>query len=107
MLSTIIFLVLLSIGLVQVMPIVDESCKVQIYDGSTTCSGLIVASRSCNESTANLSKTRFELCDAVDLTWSYPMNNLTIIVETPFTQQHQPYAININNGFFKEYPLGI
>jgi hypothetical protein len=107
MLSTILFLVLLSIGFIQAIPAVDESCKVQIYNWEGPCAGLIIVPKTCTSATADLSTTKFESCDRVDLTWSYPMNNLTIIVETPYTKQHQPYTINIDNINFKLYPLPI
>jgi len=107
MLLTISFLVLLSVGFIQAIPIVDESCKVQIYDGSGPCAGTIWIPNGCTSATADLATTKYESCDAVDLTWAYPRNNLTIIVETPYTKQHQPYAISIDNIHFKQYPLPI
>jgi hypothetical protein len=30
--------------------------------------------------------------------WSYPKRNLTLIIETPFTQKQQTYAIRVNIG---------
>jgi hypothetical protein len=107
MLSPIIFFVLLSTGLVQAVPFADESCEAQIYNSSSSCSGLITVPRSCQSATANLATTGFKSCDAVDFSWAYPIDNLTIIIETPFTRQHQPYAIHIDNKQFKAYPLPI
>ena len=43
------------------------------------------------------SKFSLKSCTEVNLSWDYPTNNLTIIIETPFTQQHQPYAVNLDN----------
>ncbi len=107
MLSTIGFLVLLSVGLIQAIPIADESCDVQIYEQFAPCDGSISVPRSCESATANLTATRFESCDKVHVTWAYPMNNLTIIIATPQTRQHQPYAIHFDNRNFKLYPLPI
>jgi len=107
MLSTITFLVLLSVGHIQAIPIADESCDVQIYHQPTPCDGSLVVPYSCESATANLTGTRFESCDTIHFTWAYPLNNLTIIIATTYTQQRQPYAINIDNGFFKVYPLPI
>jgi len=42
----------------------------------------------CNASTLNLSNTKLANSDSsIDLFWSYPMNNLNLIIETPYTQQ--------------------
>jgi hypothetical protein len=107
MLSTITFLVVLSISFIQVIPITSESCKAQILDSSNPCSSSVIVSRSCDTATLNLGETRFKTCTEVRLFWSYPMNNLTVTVETPFTQQHQPYTINIDNRLIKDYSVGI
>ena len=77
----------------------------RLYDSSTPCHGIISVPGSCTSATARLATTTLKSCDAVGINWGYPMNNLTIIIETPFTQQRQPYAIHIDNWFFKLYPL--
>lgn len=97
MLSTVSFLVLLSIGLIHTTPIVEESCEAELYNRTAPCNGLIWVTKPCKEATAHLATTSFKSCDVVALIWAYPINNLTVIIETPFTQQHQPYAIHINN----------
>jgi hypothetical protein len=68
---------------------------------------MIIVPRSCTSATASLATTDFKSCDKVDFSWAYPLNNLTIIIETPFTQRHQPYSIHIDNRQFKLYPLPI
>lgn len=107
MLSTISFFVFLSIGIAQAIPTVNDSCEVQIYNTGSPCAGLINVPRTCQSATADLATTTYKSCDAVDITWAYPIDNLTIIVETPFTQRQQSYAIHIDNRYFKEYPLPI
>ena len=97
MLSAVSFLVLLSIGLIQTATIGQESCEAEVYNSTAPCTGLIRTPHSCNESTVHIAKTSFKSCNAVDLTWMYPINNLTVIIETPYTQQHQSYALHINN----------
>lgn len=101
------FLLLLSIGLAQAIPIEDEPCKAQIYNSSGSCSGMIRAPYTCKSTIADLATTGFESCDTVDFSWAYPLNNLTIFVVTPFTQHRQPYAIHFDNRPFKEYPMPI
>lgn len=32
---------------------------------------------------------------SVEIFWSYPMNTMTLIIETPFTQQRRPYRISL------------
>lgn len=72
-----------------------------MFDSSLPCGGLIYVHSTCNESTANLDPTSLKSCDAVDLTWAYPMKILTITIETPYTQQHQPYTVSIDNTRFQ------
>jgi len=33
----------------------------------------------------------------INFFWSYPVNNMTLIIETPFTQKHQHYTITLDN----------
>ncbi|CAF3997688.1 unnamed protein product, partial [Rotaria sp. Silwood1] len=39
--------------------------------------------------------------------WAYPMNNFTIIIEAPFTQQLQSYSIAIDNALIKESDIRV
>ncbi len=103
MLWTIPILFFLSIGIIQGTFIKDESCEAQIIPWGGPCSGAIVVSRLCQSGTFHLEKTPFKPCDALSFMWSYPINNLTAVIETPFTQQHQSYSINLNNG--KDYDI--
>ncbi|CAF1288785.1 unnamed protein product [Rotaria sordida] len=34
---------------------------------------------------------------SVEFFWSYPVDVLTLIIETPFTEKRQPYAVSIDN----------
>ena len=34
---------------------------------------------------------------SVEIFWSYPMNTLTLTIETPFTHQGRPYSISLDN----------
>jgi hypothetical protein len=97
MLSTMIFLVLLSIVFVEGTSIPNESCEAQISSWPDPCTGTIIVSRSCESATLHFEMTPFKLCDSIYLMWSYPLNNLTMIIETSFTQRHQSYSIGLKN----------
>ncbi|CAF0909595.1 unnamed protein product [Rotaria sp. Silwood1] len=107
MFSTIIFLVLLPVGLIQATPITKESCEARVLDSSDPCWSSVVVPRSCESATLNLGMTRFKSCNKVGLMWSYPLHNLTVTIETLFTEKRQPYAINIDNSLIKDYSIGI
>jgi len=100
--ATIFFLLVSCVGFIEMVPIGEDVCPVRLYDTGSSCSGLITVDKLCNESIANLAESTLKTCDAVQLTWSYPMRNLTITIETPYTQQHQDYSIEIDNRNFYE-----
>lgn len=55
-------------------------------------------SRECNSSTFDLADIEAsKSCNSVDIFWSSPINNLTVIIETKFTQERQPYSIELQN----------
>ncbi|CAF3337345.1 unnamed protein product [Rotaria socialis] len=39
--------------------------------------------------------------EKVQINWNYPVDDMTLIIETPFTQKRQPYAISIDNESLK------
>ncbi len=103
MLSTIPILIFLSIGLIQCTPIKNDPCEAQIIPWGGPCGASLAVSRLCQSATFHLEKTPFKSCDALSFMWSYPINNLTIVIETPFTQQQQSYSIILNN--VKDYDI--
>jgi hypothetical protein len=109
--SIIIFLFLFSIVLVQAGPIGDESCIAETLNSSLPCWTGVTSPRTCKSALLNLGKTHFISCSTIGSGWwSSSTNNLTIIIETPFTQQRQPYAIYLNNQQlkpFKRYDVKI
>jgi hypothetical protein len=49
--------------------------------------------------TLNLANTEIaKSWKSVEIHWHYPAEFLTLIIETPFTQQQQPYSISIDNN---------
>ncbi|CAF2961939.1 unnamed protein product [Rotaria sp. Silwood2] len=107
MLLTVILFVLLPVGLIQGTPIVKESCEATVLPSENPCWSSVILSRSCESGTFDLGATSFKSCDKVGFMWSYPLHNLTVTIETPFTQKHQPYAINIDNTLIKDYSIRI
>ncbi|CAF1435068.1 unnamed protein product [Didymodactylos carnosus] len=97
MVSIFTFFVLLSIGLVYSTPVGRQSCEAKVSDPPGSCRSRIYLSKPCASATLNLGVTSLKSCTEVNLSWDYPTNNLTMIIETPFTQQHQSYAVNLDN----------
>jgi hypothetical protein len=101
MLSAVSFLVLLSIGLIHAAPITEEPCEAGVYTSTGPCAGTIWTNKPCENATVHIATTSYKSCDVVDFTWAYPMYNLTFIVETPYTKQHQPYELHLDNRRFR------
>ncbi|UJR18733.1 hypothetical protein I4U23_005640 [Adineta vaga] len=91
-------LLLLAIALVQTTPITDASCTARLLNSSMPCWTGVTSSRTCNSAFLTLADTKYQSCSTVGLGWwSDSTNNLTLTIETSFTQQHQPYSIRLNN----------
>ena len=75
-----------------------DSCaaKLSSYD-SYPCSRTVTIFGQCNSSTLDLAQTSIARCTAIHLSWSNPIENLTMIIETPFTAEQQSYTIHIDN----------
>ena len=73
-----------------------DSCETHI-NNLEKCSAVISFSGNCQSMTVNLSQTEYSNCSANQFFWSYPLNNLTLIIETPMTDKHQAYTIALNN----------
>ncbi|CAF1218918.1 unnamed protein product [Didymodactylos carnosus] len=97
MLSISTLFVLISIGLVYNTPVRGKSCEAQVYNSPGVCESRLFIPQPCDSATLELGATNFKTCTDVRLSWDYPTNNLTMIIETPFTQQRQPYAVNLDS----------
>jgi hypothetical protein len=108
MASILLFLVLLltviAEPIVLGVPVTDndihESCEAQLspHADPYQCSGTVSVRLDCKISTLNLTHTNMsERCNSIDLFWSYPVDNLTMIIETPFSKKQQAYTIELNN----------
>jgi hypothetical protein len=96
LLSLLIVLVAVLIkNIVNAASLNKNLCETHIIEQST-CSIGVSFIRLCNASTLNLFNTKLaNSSSSVDLFWSDPMNNLTLIIETPYTQQRQTYMLFI------------
>ncbi|UJR12388.1 hypothetical protein I4U23_016565 [Adineta vaga] len=79
------------------MSVTGQSCKAKVYDSSDKCNGRLSIRNPCNSATLHLGATNLKSCTDVNLSWDYPTSNLTIVIETPFTQRRQPYAVNLKD----------
>ncbi len=76
-------------------------CEVSNFD-QTTCNLHVGFPSACKSSTLHLANSSLSTsCSSVRIFWDYPMNNLTVIIETPFTQIQQPYSIHLRSQRMK------
>lgn len=77
--------------------IASSDCQIHI-DNLADCSAVISTSGGCSSVTANLTDTVYAKCQTTNFFWSYPLFNLTLIIETSFTQEKQIYSIDLDNA---------
>ena len=98
MLQLTTLLLLLTLGLVRSAPTTDESCTARLLDSFLPCWTGVTSPRTCKSASLTLGGTKYQSCSTVGLGWwSDSTNNLTLTIETPFTQERQPYSILLNN----------
>ncbi|CAF0787221.1 unnamed protein product [Adineta ricciae] len=81
-------------------PVSDDECQAQFYPNDE-CRGSIAAPIQCVSKKLNLADTEISSCTSVGLFWSYPTNNFTLIIETPFTKAQQAYKLEIDNELLR------
>lgn len=96
---SVLFLLLLFMTIVLGTPVSDEdnptSCESYLWDYET-CAGTINGHSGCETSVLNLRNTNTsELCDSVHFFWSYPIDNLLMIIETPFTKNNKTLLFSL------------
>lgn len=75
-----------------------ETCVAELWSyDSYPCYRTVWIDGACDSSTLNLAHTSISQCSAFHLSWSNPVENLTMTIETPFTEKQQAYAIFIDN----------
>lgn len=91
------FLVFFLFGLTALArTVVDDSCEIHI-DKLATCNAAISFPGDCDSAIVDLTNTEYAKCKTNTFSWSYPQNNMTLIIETFFTQEQQPYRIVLSN----------
>ena len=97
MLPTLLFLVTMASGLTQTVALLNEPCQARVSDMTELCDGYVWTSGLCNDSIVTVGTNTSKSCDQIDLSWDYPVNNMTITFETPYTREHQPYNLSFDN----------
>ncbi len=108
MASTLLFFVLLVTLVVEPIALgipvtdngIDESCEAELWENGEPyqCSAVVTVRGGCEAGTLHLGRSNVsKICTSVGLFWSYPMNNLTMFIETPFTEKQQAYTIEFDN----------
>lgn len=73
----------------------NDSCVPYTYQYNP-CYATVAFDFQCPTSTLDLGQYQnLTACSSVELFWSYPMNNFTIVFQTLWTEQHQPYTIRL------------
>ena len=114
MASTLLFFVLLVTVVVEPIVLgipvtdngIDEPCEAELWenDAPYECSAVVSVRGECVAATLHLDRSKVsKLCTSVSLFWSYPVDNLTITIETPFTQKQQAYTLEFDNEQIMSY----
>ena len=88
----------------------QDPCKPRVTEKSKCYLDLYVNSQ-CKAAVIRFAGTDLtKSCDSVNMFWNYPINNLTLIIDTPYTANKQAYAIRLNTGglsstFFRIYQV--
>lgn len=97
MLSTKSSIILLSlICVLTIESKTTQSCEGQV-DKLDSCMAVVQFPGDCDSAIVNLTNSDYAKCNSSNFFWSYPLHNLTLVIETPFTTQHQQYAIYLDN----------
>lgn len=85
----------------------NNSCVPDLFQFSR-CHPTVSFDFDCRTSTFNLAQHRnISSCSSVNIFWSYPMNNLTVIIQTQWTQKHRPYTIHVRANYLKPQILHL
>lgn len=85
----------------------NNSCVPDIFQFNR-CNPTVSFDFDCPTSTFNLAQHRnISSCSSVDIFWSYPMNNLTVIIQTMWTQKRRPYTIHLRAKYLKPQILHL
>lgn len=105
------FLVFSVVATVYSTPVIDidikGSCNADM-DNYPPCAAVVGAPAGCSSTIVNLTNTIFSKCSTSCFIWLQPdNNNMTFIIETPFTQARQAYNISLANSILMEVVLHV
>ena len=94
-------LLLGSLSALHAASVSESSCETMVYDYSACYFGLSYGS-GCKSQVSYVGKNpKAVSCSSVNIFWSYPNNNLTLVIETSFTQARQPFSIRLDQRQLK------
>jgi hypothetical protein len=94
--SSLFLILFLALTIIQAETITDDSCETHISK-LKDCDAIISFAGDCQSSIVSLNNTEYAKCTSNTFFWSYPVNNMTLIIETPSTRIHQAYTIALDN----------
>nr|BAJ97444.1 predicted protein [Hordeum vulgare subsp. vulgare] len=89
-----LFAIVLLVSYTGARTVINDSCESHL-DTLDNCAGTISFSGYCYSSKIELHDTEFAKCTGVYFFWSYPLNNMTLVIETPFTQKRQAFTVSL------------
>lgn len=74
----------------------DDLCKPRVA-AVTKCYFSLYVNMQCKSAVFRFTETSFtKSCDSPTIFWGYPMNNLTLIIDTSYTAKRQAYALRLD-----------
>ncbi len=105
MLFAFFFCILLLAATVHSAPAIDDdiesTCNAEIEHYSQ-CTARVESVDRCTSAILNFTGTPSAKCSGINYLWAQPANNLTMIIETPYTQERQTYRIVFDNDYLME-----
>lgn len=102
------FIIILSlITIVHNAAIAENPTCIAEVDKFSQCAADISAPFGCKSTVLNFTNTGFAQCQGVNFFYASGANNMTLIIETSFTQQRQPYYLSLANSPIMEIILHV
>ena len=84
----------------------NPTCNAEV-DRYSQCTADISAPWGCTSTVLNYTNTTFAQCQGVNFFYTTAANNMTLIIETSFTQQRQSYYLRLANSAIMEIILHV
>ncbi|CAF1100572.1 unnamed protein product [Didymodactylos carnosus] len=70
------------------------------------CNGYLSTDPKCNNSFLNIVNTSYYHCSEARIFWNYPMQNLTVTIESAnYTKSKQLYSVSLTGGMLPTYRI--